>query len=94
MAGKPYGPIYDLALERASDIAGGPVEKSQVLAIGDGMGTDITGARDNDLACLFISGGIHDREISTTGSTQDIADIARKAVTGVNIVGAMRNLEW
>ncbi|ODR97791.1 hypothetical protein AUC69_01340 [Methyloceanibacter superfactus] len=35
-AGKPYAPVYNLALETIAGIAGGAVSKDQVLAIGDG----------------------------------------------------------
>jgi len=94
MAGKPYPPIYKVSIAKAAEAAGREIDKSQVLALGDGMKTDITGARDNDLAIAFITGGIHDEEIGHDGSTQDMANIARIAVTGVNVAGAMRKLEW
>ena len=42
-AGKPYAPIYDRALALAEQIRGAPIEKRRVLAIGDGMRTDIAG---------------------------------------------------
>lgn len=94
MAGKPFAPIYDLAMKRAADATGSAIVRTQVLALGDGMKTDITGARDNDLAVAFITGGIHDDEIGSDGSVKDMANIARKAVAGVNVAGAMRKLEW
>ncbi len=94
MAGKPFAPIYDVAIARAVDATGSEIDRSQVLALGDGMKTDITGARDNDLAVAFITGGIHDEEIGTDGSVLDMANIARDAVKGVNVAGAMRKLEW
>jgi HAD superfamily hydrolase (TIGR01459 family) len=58
-AGKPYAPIYDRALALAAQIRGAPVDKRQVLAIGDGMRTDILGASRADLDALFVTGGIH-----------------------------------
>jgi HAD superfamily hydrolase (TIGR01459 family) len=58
-AGKPYAPIYDRALALAGQIRGAPVDKRQVLAIGDGMRTDILGASRADLDALFVTGGIH-----------------------------------
>src|SRR5205823_6472370 len=48
-AGKPFAPIYERALALASEKAGRPVHKSQVLAIGDGLRTDIKGAIDQGL---------------------------------------------
>jgi HAD superfamily hydrolase (TIGR01459 family) len=58
-AGKPYGPIYDRALALAGRARGASVEKRRVLAIGDGMRTDIIGARQAGLDALFVTGGIH-----------------------------------
>jgi HAD superfamily hydrolase (TIGR01459 family) len=58
-AGKPYAPIYDRALALAEQIRGAPVDKRLVLAIGDGMRTDILGASRAGLDVLFVTGGIH-----------------------------------
>jgi HAD superfamily hydrolase (TIGR01459 family) len=58
-AGKPYAPIYDRALTLAEQIRGAPIEKPGVLAIGDGMRTDVTGAARAGLDVLFVTGGIH-----------------------------------
>lgn len=59
MAGKPYAPIYDLALAQAETLLGKPVDRARVLCIGDGVITDVKGAHDQGLACLFIAKGIH-----------------------------------
>lgn len=59
MAGKPYAPVYELALAEAARINGKPVERSRVLCIGDGLPTDIKGANNQGLDCLFVLGGIH-----------------------------------
>ncbi len=57
--GKPHAPIYATALKRLSDLAGGPVERSAVLAIGDGVETDVRGAVQSEIDVLFVAGGIH-----------------------------------
>lgn len=59
MAGKPYAPIYDLALKEAEALLGRPVDRSRVLCIGDGVITDVLGANQQDLDCLFVAQGIH-----------------------------------
>lgn len=59
MAGKPFGPIYDLALKEAERLLGRPVDRSRVLCIGDGVVTDVLGAAEQALDCLFIAQGIH-----------------------------------
>jgi len=94
MAGKPFKPIYEISLARAAEIKGQPIDHANVVAIGDGMNTDVKGARDYGLDVMFISGGIHDEEINNDHSTQDLADIARNAMDGIKIAGAMRHLEW
>lgn len=58
LAGKPHPPIYDLAYTRIEAVRGEPVEKSRILAIGDGPGTDIAGAQSEGLDALFVAGGI------------------------------------
>ena len=59
MAGKPFGPIYDLALREGEALLGGPVNRARVLCIGDGVITDVLGANRQALDCLFIAQGIH-----------------------------------
>lgn len=62
IAGKPHRPIYEAALAAASQVLGREVARSEVIAIGDGMFTDIKGAADNGLDVLYVSGGIHAAE--------------------------------
>lgn len=59
IAGKPHAPIYEAALAQASEAAGRPLRRSDVLAIGDGVLTDVKGASDFDLDVLYVSAGIH-----------------------------------
>jgi HAD superfamily hydrolase (TIGR01459 family) len=57
-AGKPYKPIYEMSLAKAQAVRGTPAEKSRVLAIGDSVRTDFTGALRQGLDCLFVTAGI------------------------------------
>jgi HAD superfamily hydrolase (TIGR01459 family) len=59
MVGKPFAPTYDLAIAKIERVAGEPVDRSRILCIGDGVGTDEKGAEGQDLDCLFVTGGIH-----------------------------------
>lgn len=59
MAGKPFFPIYELALAEAEKLMGKAVDRSRVLCIGDGTITDALGAQNQKLDCLFIARGIH-----------------------------------
>ncbi|AZO08500.1 MULTISPECIES: TIGR01459 family HAD-type hydrolase [unclassified Mesorhizobium] len=62
IAGKPFAPIYNLAMKEVAGLLGRSVERSSVLAIGDGMMTDVKGAADNGFDVLYVSGGIHARD--------------------------------
>lgn len=59
MAGKPFAPIYALAMAEAESLLARPVDRSRVLCIGDGVVTDVLGANRQALDCLFIAQGIH-----------------------------------
>jgi HAD superfamily hydrolase (TIGR01459 family) len=58
-AGKPYAPIYLLALETIAKIVGRDVPRSEVLAIGDGVNTDIAGAAALGISSVFVASGLH-----------------------------------
>jgi HAD superfamily hydrolase (TIGR01459 family) len=85
--GKPYAPVYEMALAAAR--ARGPAGKP--LAIGDGMPTDIKGANGQGLPALFIADGIHGEEIEPyTGAHLDEL-LGRN---GVHAAAALRALSW
>jgi HAD superfamily hydrolase (TIGR01459 family) len=58
-AGKPYAPIYRLALETLDKLAGRKLAKSDILAIGDGVNTDIAGAAKLGIDSVFVASGLH-----------------------------------
>jgi HAD superfamily hydrolase (TIGR01459 family) len=62
-AGKPFAPIYERAMEIVGGLRGASVSKARVLAIGDGLRTDIRGAENFGLDALFVAGGIHQGEL-------------------------------
>lgn len=64
--GKPYPPIYDLARRRLTAL-GKDIGESAILAIGDGVATDVAGAMGEDIDSLFISGGLAAAETKTNG---------------------------
>jgi HAD superfamily hydrolase (TIGR01450 family) len=70
IAGKPHTPIYEAVLETAKELRG-DFPKSRILAIGDGMPTDVRGALDYGLDLLYISGGIHAKEYTLNGETDE-----------------------
>ncbi|HEX8570566.1 MAG TPA: TIGR01459 family HAD-type hydrolase [Caulobacteraceae bacterium] len=68
MEGKPYAPIYELALREAGD-----PDRRKVLAIGDAIATDVKGASDQDIDCLWVAEGIHTAELANDRGDLDPA---------------------
>lgn len=64
-AGKPYRPIYELALKIGAEMRGSAVDQDRVLAIGDGVATDIAGAAEFGVRSVFIASGISVRADET-----------------------------
>jgi HAD superfamily hydrolase (TIGR01459 family) len=64
-AGKPYRPIYDLALAR---VKGGTPPLDRVLAIGDSLRTDLAGANALGVDFVFLTAGIHAAEFSDSAA--------------------------
>ncbi|HMI40082.1 MAG TPA: TIGR01459 family HAD-type hydrolase [Sphingomicrobium sp.] len=52
--GKPHEAIYTHAFH----LAGNP-PRDQIVAIGDGLSTDVLGAARQGIDCIFVTGGIH-----------------------------------
>ncbi|MEH7905259.1 TIGR01459 family HAD-type hydrolase [Rhizobium laguerreae] len=70
IAGKPHRPIYEATLAAARELRG-DFTVERVLAIGDGMPTDVRGALNYGLDLLYISGGIHAKEYTLNGETDE-----------------------
>lgn len=90
MAGKPYAPIYERALARATAIRGGIVTQDQVLAIGDGPETDILGAANQGFPVVYVSGGVRDHSDDMATEKANI----QKLVPSANIILAVHHLNW
>lgn len=71
IVGKPYGPIYTEAIARAEKLSGKKFDKSRILAVGDGLPTDIKGGANNDIDTLFITNGIHAADYTQNGTVDD-----------------------
>jgi len=87
-AGKPFAPIYDLALERA-----GAVDHARVLAVGDGLLTDLTGAKVQGLDALFVADGVHAAEALDAAGAIDEARLAT-LLAPYETAFAIRSLTW
>lgn len=56
--GKPHRPTYEQALDLIAEVTGGPMAPSDVVAVGDGIGTDVKGAEEFGLDVVFVTGGL------------------------------------
>lgn len=65
MAGKPFAAIYQMCFEKLEAITQKPIDKARILCIGDGPITDVLGANNQSLDCLFVAGGIHGEELKS-----------------------------
>lgn len=67
--GKPHPPIYDLARRRLQQI-GKPTPDNRILAIGDGVRTDVLGGIGEGIDTVFITGGLAREETGTARQPQ------------------------
>ncbi|WP_193336813.1 TIGR01459 family HAD-type hydrolase [Devosia beringensis] len=94
MAGKPYRPIYEEAFRMAEAAAGKPLDKARVLAIGDSVRTDATGAAQFGLDLLFVTGSIHAAELDAFGKPDPQAILDLVAPSGARLAGFLPRLTW
>jgi HAD superfamily hydrolase (TIGR01459 family) len=90
--GKPHPPIYDLARRRLN-VLDRNIEDSQILAIGDGPHTDISGGMGEGIDTLFITGGLARAETKTTDQPEAEAlaqYIEREKVNPTYSIGQLR----
>ena len=95
-AGKPHGPIYDLALAMAAEKRGAPVAEHRVLAIGDGLATDLRGAALRGLDALFVAGGMHKGDIGAELNSVGVASFfeASEDRRRARPLAAINELAW
>ncbi len=89
--GKPHRPIYERAIAIAEARRGKTTPLSRVLAIGDSVRTDLAGAHDFGVNCLFVTRGIHADEFEGI----DLLDSASlKELFGRPPRALIRELRW
>jgi HAD superfamily hydrolase (TIGR01459 family) len=94
MAGKPYAPIYEMALSQAEAELGRPIDAARVLCVGDGLPTDVRGANARKLDILFVANGIHGAEtVGPEGlNLHVIDDLLRQE--GLQATWAIADMAW
>jgi HAD superfamily hydrolase (TIGR01459 family) len=93
-AGKPYRPIYEMALAKAQATAGRNLALKRVLAIGDSVRTDLTGAQRFGVDFLFVTSGIHAGELGARERPDAAALKDMLGAAGELPKAVMRNLMW
>ena len=94
MAGKPFQPIYEEAFRLAEQAVGRPLDKSRVLAIGDSVRTDATGAAQFGIDLLFVTGSIHAAELDAFGNPDPQAIAELVAPSRARLAGFLPRLAW
>ena len=77
--GKPHPEVYNLCFSK----------NEKVLAIGDNLRTDITGANNLNLDCIFITDGVHRDEIN---KSSDLNKLSEKYNVKINFF--QKELTW
>ena len=93
-AGKPYPPIYEMALARAETAASREIAPGRVLAVGDSVRTDLKGAHAMGLDFLFVTSGIHAEELGSREELDHAALSATFAAGGGMPKAVIRELRW
>jgi HAD superfamily hydrolase (TIGR01459 family) len=89
--GKPHRPIYERAMALAAERRGRPTELGRVLAIGDSVRTDLTGAHGFGIDLLFITRGIHSEQFE---GIEQLDPASIKELFGHPPRALMRELKW
>jgi HAD superfamily hydrolase (TIGR01459 family) len=89
--GKPHRPIYQRAMALAAEHRGQAVPLDRVLAIGDSVRTDLTGAHGFGIACLFVTRGIHSEEFE---GIDELDPASVKELFGHPPRALTRELKW
>lgn len=96
MFGKPHPPIYAAARERLVALRGAPLADARIVALGDGAFTDLAGAGQAGLDCVFVVGGVHAEELrlSADGAVDRAALERLVTLAGARPVALAREVFW
>ena len=89
--GKPHRPIYERAMQLATEQRGHKADLGKVLAIGDSVRTDLAGAHGFGIDCLFVTRGIHAEEFA---GIDQLDPASVKELFGHPPKALMRELRW
>lgn len=94
-AGKPYRPVYEAAFGIGEALRRQATPLHRILAIGDALRTDVTGAVGVGVDCLFVARGIHTHELGLADGPLDDDRLTRFLATApVRPTAAIDKLVW
>ncbi len=88
--GKPFPAIYEAALSRMNPVP----PKTRVLALGDGLKTDVRGAVENGIDVVFVTGGIHAADFGERSRPDPEKVAERLAAEKLASRAVMAQLAW
>jgi HAD superfamily hydrolase (TIGR01459 family) len=87
-AGKPYAPIYEAACALIDKSAGEIVPRADILAIGDGVLTDIPGGIAGGFRTIYVASAIHlDGALTSASVAQLFPDPATQPTAAMTMLG-------
>ena len=92
--GKPYAPIYDMAIARVGEARGQDVAPDRILCIGDSLKTDVAGASAAGMDIVFVASALH------IDGSHDETPLSEKALQRVFAdstalpIAAQKRLTW
>jgi ribonucleotide monophosphatase NagD (HAD superfamily) len=89
LVGKPHAPIYEAAKRQLAELGG-----ERILAVGDGLPTDIRGAVENRIPVLFVTGGIHAADFGPHTEPDGARVAARLHAEGLDATAYIPALRW
>jgi HAD superfamily hydrolase (TIGR01459 family) len=89
--GKPHRPIYERAMQLASEHISHTITRDKVLAIGDSVRTDLAGAHGFGIDLLFVTRGIHSEQFE---GIDELDPVSVKELFGHPPAALMRELKW
>lgn len=91
--GKPHPPIYDLARRRLAAL-GHEIPDSAILAVGDGIFTDVQGGISEGIDTIFVTGGLAADQFGADAENPDKpsldAWLAKKQLSPTYAIGRLR----
>lgn len=94
LIGKPHAPIYAEAVRRIETLLGRPADPARVLAIGDGLPTDIRGGHGQGYDVLFVTGGIHADDFGPLDAPEATKVERRLMEEGLAVTAFLPRLVW